>query len=276
MKLICPRCRKEIPPDRVNVAQNVAHCAECNEAFDLSALAEGDRVRVERPPNAKSLLERGSDQLAIALPRGGLRGPGCFFLFFTLFWNAITWTFVVVMLSSLFSGTTRHITLEADAPPATPAKIAEAPPGADPTPPAPQAPQGRSTHIAFDAVSTGFDIFGLLFLIPFVLIGLVTAVIALFCLFGETTLAFDRETGIVRRKLFRWKYDTRFRMSDLTDVKLAEAYRQNDVPVYGVGLVVSSKKRSLVFGSHLADDEKHWLVSEIYSFWKETPAARPA
>jgi hypothetical protein len=230
MKLICPRCRDEIPPEDINVAGNLAHCKACNEAF---ALAGDDVARVERPANARAMLLREPERLAVAFPRGGFKGVGCFFTFFALFWNAITWTFVVVMLAELLTSSSGQ-------------------------------PQ---------AVSKGFGAFGLLFLIPFVVIGLVTAVIALYCLFGETTLALDRERGVLQRKLFRWKHEKGFLVADITAVRIAEAYKQNERPVYGVGIVLRDKRMPLVFASHLAEDEKAWLVGEVHAFWKEMTRA---
>ena len=266
MKPICPRCRNEIPPENVNVAGNLAHCRDCNEAFTL---AGDDLVRVERPANAKSVLIREPERLAIAFPRGGFKGAGCFFTIFALFWNAITWTFVVVTLASLCAGVTGHIMPGPAAPSGKAAVTAEAPEEDEAAPPAKQAQQGRGASVAANAAGAGFGLFGLLFMIPFVLIGLVTAGIALYCVFGETSLAMDRERGVLQRRLFRWKHEKSFLLSDITAVRIQEAYRQNESPVYGVGIVLRDRKMPLVFASNLAEDEKAWLVGEVHAFWKE-------
>ncbi len=47
------------------------------------------------------------------------------------------------------------------------------------------------------------------------------------------------------------------------------AYKQNEVPVHGVGINVKSRSSPLVFGSGLSDDEKKWLVGELHAFWKD-------
>jgi len=122
------------------------------------------------------------------------------------------------------------------------------------------------------ALGVGF--FGLLFMVPFVLIGLVTGVIALYCVFGETLLAMDRQHFILDRRLFRYKYVLKYPFADITKIELAEAYRQNESPVYGVGIFLKSKHMPLAFGSSLSEEEKGWLLGELHAFWREA-AARP-
>ena len=44
MKVTCPSCRKPIPGANLNAAANLAICAACNEAFELSALLDETAV----------------------------------------------------------------------------------------------------------------------------------------------------------------------------------------------------------------------------------------
>jgi len=238
VKIICPKCERPIPPEGVNVAEGVAYCGRCGEGFDLGDLVEGETPRVERPADAKTVLTNYGDRLGLVLPRGGSKGIGCFFLFFALFWNAITWTFVVMAVLSYISG--------------EPMKSED----------------GEETS----------PVFILLFMIPFILVGIGTAVVALFCFFGETSLAMDRNEGILRRRLFGFKWDRRFQLANVTDVKITESYRQGGsrghggTPVYGVGIHVKGRWRPVIFGAGLAEDEKQWLVGEVHAFWREMTA----
>jgi hypothetical protein len=99
MEPTCPRCSEAIAPENVNVKADVAYCRACNETFPLSQMVDrASRApeRTERPPNASVVFAsvRG-EHLAASLPRGSSRALGCGMLFFTLFWNAITWFFVL-------------------------------------------------------------------------------------------------------------------------------------------------------------------------------------
>lgn len=111
--------------------------------------------------------------------------------------------------------------------------------------------------------------FGRIFIIPFLIIGLATLVIALWLLFGRTSIAMDPDTLLIQWRLLGSRFTRRYETADITRVDLAEAYRQNDVPVYGVGIFLKSRSTPLTFGSSLSEDEKKWLVWELHDFWKE-------
>ena len=55
MKVTCPKCRRSIDADDVNVATDVAVCRECNEVFVLSLLRDGGAseplVDLDAPPS---------------------------------------------------------------------------------------------------------------------------------------------------------------------------------------------------------------------------------
>ena len=53
MKVICPKCRREIPLDDVNVNTDIALCRPCGEAHAFSELVEDESsglVNLEQPP----------------------------------------------------------------------------------------------------------------------------------------------------------------------------------------------------------------------------------
>ncbi|MHC4504320.1 MAG: hypothetical protein ACYTFI_13530 [Planctomycetota bacterium] len=219
MKVTCPQCLEEIPAEHVNVQAGVAYCPVCEEGHSLQELlAPGtdEPERTEEPPGSKVAFTRlGDEQVAVMLPRIGFRGVGCFMVLFTVFWNAVTWSFVI---------------------------------------------GGAMSDEAW---------FVRLFMVPFVLVGLVTALVALWLIFGRTSLAMDRGTLLFRRELFGIRRQKRHKLTDIARIGLAVAYSQNEVPVYGVGIHVKNRSSPLVFGSGLSDDEKKWLVGELHAFWKD-------
>ncbi|WP_309382681.1 hypothetical protein [Cerasicoccus frondis] len=97
MKPICPTCNAGIPNARVNLAEGVAHCPGCGEYHRLSHLLR-DSVgisRIAKPDDSKIQHYREADSMGFIIPRNGLKGAGCFFLVFALFWNSFVWFAVV-------------------------------------------------------------------------------------------------------------------------------------------------------------------------------------
>jgi hypothetical protein len=239
MKIICPKCKAEIPPNDVNVAAALAYCPACAEGFPLSALvADGGPPRVEAPAAPVSTLHRDGDVLTLSLPPGGFRGPGCFFLGFSLFWNAITWTFLGIFILNAIAPGTIKVKSKGDLP----------------------------------------GVFVFLFLTPFVLIGIGTFVAAIFNIFGRYSLVMDRVRGIYRQEVFGFKWDKKFDLSEISSVELVVAYTQNNIPVYSVGLIregltetgeAKPWRSRISFGSGLPESERRWLCGEINAFWRE-------
>lgn len=113
----------------------------------------------------------------------------------------------------------------------------------------------------------GGALFLLLFMIPFLVGGLVMLLIGLFIRFGVTGVYIDREQFIVTKKLFNQGWTRRGSTKDINSIRLAEGYRKNDHPVMAVQIAVGEK--TYTFGSFLKDDEKAWLVSELRAFMAE-------
>ncbi len=61
MKVACPNCQEEIPPENVNVQAGVAYCPICEEGYSLQELLapETDEPeRTEEPPGSKVAFTR--------------------------------------------------------------------------------------------------------------------------------------------------------------------------------------------------------------------------
>ncbi|HYE07820.1 MAG TPA: hypothetical protein VEL07_20050 [Planctomycetota bacterium] len=236
MILTCPSCAETIPAEEADVSTGLVRCLPCNEAFrvaDLLGPSEAMNLppaRVERPSAALSELAVIGERLTLLLPRGSNRGAGFFFLFFSAFWNAITWT---IALGALLG--------------------------------AGIAPGEMEVEAGTEPVATAMDLAGIavfIFLIPFLLIGLGTAVAALYLFFGRTALIVDREQVVFVRSLFGREWVRRRPTSDCVGVDQRLAYSRNDQPVHGVGIVFGGN-RALVLGSGLPEREREWLRSEI-------------
>jgi hypothetical protein len=106
--------------------------------------------------------------------------------------------------------------------------------------------------IAFGGTGPG------LFILPFGIIGMVVLLIALFLVFGSTRVILQREKCTVQKKFWLFGYTSTLLTADITEVRYVEAYRQNNRPVYGVGLCTGLRKTS--FGSTLNDEAKAWLL----------------
>ncbi len=108
VKIICPNCETEIPVEDVDLSTGWARCRDCNELFQVAAIANRQAVGlpagaatpvfdgpVERPVDARIVMERRPDKLFIYVPPMGFRlgllpvmGFAVFWLAFVAFWTA--------------------------------------------------------------------------------------------------------------------------------------------------------------------------------------------
>lgn len=106
MQLHCPHCRAKILSEDVSLDVVMAKCRGCHAVFDFSDQVE----RADPPPEAKAKRDRGEVPMppslhveeagnTLTVTRKWGRGIGCFFLFFSGFWNSIVSVFVVAALS---------------------------------------------------------------------------------------------------------------------------------------------------------------------------------
>jgi len=104
-----------------------------------------------------------------------------------------------------------------------------------------------------------------LMLTLFFTIGLVIGYIGMRMSYTELLIRVDDEFVTLTRKFFNRMWDKRILRDKVKDVRLGEAYRQNEKPVYQVEIVDSDGAKHQ-FGSHLEHEEKRWLLTQIKSF----------
>jgi hypothetical protein len=112
------------------------------------------------------------------------------------------------------------------------------------------------------------ETFVILFLIPFIAIGLGTAAAALYAFCGEFTLAIDRQECCAIWSLFGLHWRKRAPLAEITGVTEGVVYTKNYQPVYGV--TINTGSRAIKFGGQLGSDERKWLIGEIAHFVEQT------
>lgn len=129
---------------------------------------------------------------------------------------------------------------------------------------------GIFISVLLKAKSHGFSAFfaaPAFVLVPFFLIGALTALLCLYCFKGQFTLALDRRECRAIWSLFRWNYSRVARTDEIAAIEEDVIYTQNHRPVYG--LVIRHGKdgaKTIKFGAGLKDDERAWLIGELRHF----------
>lgn len=103
MRVKCVGCEREIPAEDVHLERVLAKCGACHAVFDFSdqvgkagAPPSEEKLKRDRGdiPMPKNLtVNEGMQTLDIVRKWG--KGPGCFLLFFSGFWNSVVSVFVV-------------------------------------------------------------------------------------------------------------------------------------------------------------------------------------
>jgi hypothetical protein len=103
MNLVCSSCSAPITPDDANLVEGVCTCRQCGGFFKIAALLTEDAAitRIAKPAYSPVEFFSEPDSLGLIISKGRSRGTAYFFLFFALFWNAISWT---CFIAALFSG----------------------------------------------------------------------------------------------------------------------------------------------------------------------------
>ena len=87
MNLSCPKCRRSIPLDDVNVSTDVSLCRSCTQAFSFAELSQEQTepaMDLSRPPGGTWLRQMGGGFEVGATTRSGI---AFFIVPFTLLWS---------------------------------------------------------------------------------------------------------------------------------------------------------------------------------------------
>ncbi|HEX2838876.1 MAG TPA: hypothetical protein VHN77_12210 [Phycisphaerales bacterium] len=255
MSVLCPVCRKEIDPDDVNVAADVAFCRACNNAAKLSAIAEEFSERREAARSRLTVTEETDGDASIPAPDLANPPKGCwyrddglearvgatcrslagaaFMLFFTLFWNGVVSVFVVINVAS----TLVHLGV------AVPAWF--------PSPKGNTAPN----------MPLGMTLFLWLFLTPFILIGAFTAAMALTSLFGHVEVRVRDTHGTVFTGVGPVGWKRRFDVANVRGVAIGQtSWKENNQtkPV-----IVIEADKTIRFGSMLHQKHRTFVAGAL-------------
>ncbi len=230
MDTVCPKCKADITPDDVNVAQNVAYCRACDTLHKLSDLVEResfDDAAAGEIPAGAWLRDDGRQTRVGATMRSV--GTAIFFLIFSTFWNSIVAIFVVGAIGSLLGGDSSVSIGEGD--------------NARP-------------------IESGDSLFVLLFMIPFVLVGLGTLAVALLALFGRVEVTLRPGQGRVFTGLGPIGWSRRFDSTRVKNVSIETANSStNGKPDRQV--VIDAADRTVKLGTTLSRARRRWIAAAL-------------
>jgi len=86
MKIKCPKCKRPVPPEQVNMGTDLAFCPQCNEGFKISEILDEDSFNehVLRNPPKGAWFRREREHAVVGATT---RSPTAFFLVpFALVW----------------------------------------------------------------------------------------------------------------------------------------------------------------------------------------------
>ena len=189
----CTKCGKVIPPEEINVANDIAYCRPCNVTYKLSDLADDTIVPADvdlsRPPDGTWHRRDGMGVVIGASQRSPGTALGT--LLIALFWNGIVSVFVAIAL-----GSTLHLL-------------------GFPVPKWFPPPMSKGVPIGI-----GMTLFLWLFLTPFILIGLAMIAAFLSSLAGQIEVTIHNDEANIFNGIGRLGFRKRFRPSSVRDLKI--------------------------------------------------------
>jgi len=230
-RVTCPKCATAIPPEGIGVANDLAHCAACNVVHKLSDLI-GNDVTLD------------DDILRDDPPTGvSIRhAPGGRVISAPL--GSIGAALGMTAVTAFWNGITWFFVGTA---------LVSRSGG-----------QGGG-----NAAAGGMDWFVLLFMVPFVLIGLATAVSALSMWFGRIGIVFNGDGVAIRSGIGPFKTTKRFAASQVKSVRIEEVERTHRgrhgrVRTRTVRRIrIETVSDSHRFGSTLSEKRRRWLVAAL-------------
>jgi hypothetical protein len=233
----CPSCFKPIPPEDVNVKEGVAYCRACGELSRLADIADDadtpspEKVLAEPPPPGCRFEDDGVTMRVVASARSLAGAIGA--LFFAGFWNSIVSIFVILVATSLW------------------VRLVGPLPSWFPTP---FTGSGNSAPMPL-----GMAIFMVIFLTPFVAIGLVMTGVALVCLFGHVSVSVRGAEGVAFTGVGPIGWRRRFDALGVRGVRIAET-RQRETT--SKNLLIEAN-RTIKIGSLLTERRRAWMAGVL-------------
>ena len=232
----CAKCRRTIPGDDINVAQDVAYCRDCNISYSLSELTSDDEftavVELRDPPEGAWFVSDGSSAVIGATNRNLVNGVG--FLFFALFWNGLLSVFVVFAIA----GTLHHLHV--------------------PLPgwfPMPKMEGGGEMDV-------GMTVFLWLFLTPFIGIGLIVAGAVLSSFFGRTEVRIANSQAIIFNGIGAVGWKRRFDCSQIKSVKQHRSHNSEGSDTLTI-LMETRAGKQIKFGSMLSSERRQFILAAL-------------
>lgn len=224
MAISCPSCQAEIAVADVNVGQGIALCRACNQVCRLADLAAAaPPPRQTKPAGTRIELAEIGERLVVSLPRGMNKGIGLVLLAVGGLWTLGTCGHLLsTLLGLVFADGSVH-------------------------------PKDPGTGIDWSAVVGG---------VFFAAIGLAILASGIYVLTVRIALSIDRDSVTLVRAAFGREWASVRPTANATTVRRVERYKQNDQPIYGVGIDFSGGG-TLKIGSALSNQELDWLCSEL-------------
>ncbi len=229
----CPKCKRAIPSEDVNVASDVAFCRTCNLSHRLSALTLGtvvdENLDVNNPPPG-AWYQREGDSVVLGASHRSL-GQAFLLLFFCLFWNGIVSVFVSLATLS----TLHHLGVSAP-----------------------------SWFPAFHdpSMPLGMTIFLWVFLTPFIAVGLVLLTTVLSCVAGRTEVRSEGGEAVLFTGIGSLGFRKRFSPREVRDVRV-EDNRWRDSDGHSrrkTQIVIERDPKPIRFGSMLSETRRLFVA----------------
>jgi hypothetical protein len=247
----CAQCKRVIPGEDINVANDVAYCRTCNLSYPLSDLTHDMEINPEavdlaHPPAGVKYRDIGTGQVIEASHRslGGALGT----LAISLFWNGIVSIFVLVAIA----GTLRN--LHVTVPEWFPAPVMNGSP-----------------------MSVGVTLFLWLFLTPFILIGMAMIGAFLSCLMGRTEVSVSRGECVVFTGLGPLGWRRRCQVSSIEEVRIKEtqSHTRNGNSMKTEIVLDTREGKAIKFGSGLEEKRRKFVAAALRGIvFRQAPPIR--
>ena len=239
----CPSCHNEIPGDDINVAQNVAYCRFCEQVSALTDFVEPhvsptqasfdspvDAVDPSAPPKGAYYKNTGIEYI-VGTSKRDLRIAG-FMLFFTGFWNTIVTIFVSGIIASwvqYFGGTL---------------------------------PSWFPSAASIGGSNLGMTVFLTIFMLPFIAVGLITAMVFLSCLAGKLEIRIRGVDGRIFTGIGFIGWNKRFDAGSVRSVTIETSNSTTNGHV-DKHILIETKDDEIKVGSGLSKVRRRWIAGML-------------